>query len=315
MEQKQRASASSRSRGVSTSCSDGAGLGAGGLLAPDRLLGTAEQSDHVGTSREDTAAGSHEAHGRMKDVHLGRFLGVSAGSSFGAIPEEHSRISTSLIGQHMADDEHILYGVKALSHTEPFVGKWPPSHQRLQLDSTTVSPSRPLVSLVSAAVSTPSLTTPSDHLSGIAIPSRVANGTRSFGANDTKVLDGNYRVGCSPEDRACPSSYPPTSPLLPPPPPTSYGAVDPALVMFPGPARDGGIRIVPVHGHGEDSRSGVHGAVTSGSVNPEASWARHTRVYGGGVCLACAAATTAAAAAAGEGGFYGDSVRPEDKRS
>lgn len=40
-------------------------------------------------------------------------------------------------------------------------------------------------------------------------------------------------------------------------------------------------------------------------------WKRHTRVYGGGVCLACVAA---AGRDGVQGGFYGDKVPLEDRR-
>lgn len=40
-------------------------------------------------------------------------------------------------------------------------------------------------------------------------------------------------------------------------------------------------------------------------------WKRHTRVYGGGVCLACVAASGRDGE---QGGFYGDKVPLEDRR-
>ncbi|WZH43932.1 uncharacterized protein QYS62_004945 [Fusarium acuminatum] len=77
-----------------------------------------------------------------------------------------------------------------------------------------------------------------------------------------------------------PSSYPPTSPLLPPAPPNA--------------------------GTGE---IGVQGNIVGVLDTDGAGWTRHTRVYGGGVCLACAAS-------GGDhgGGFYGATVRPEEMR-
>lgn len=112
-----------------------------------------------------------------------------------------------------------------------------------------------------------------------------------------------------------PSSYPPASPLLPPPPISDY-PFDPASVMFPGPgAVDGGVRVVYMdhdhdhgHDHGHHHGGDGHGEATEAfGHSGGSSWTRHTRVYGGGgVCLACAAA--------GGGGFYGARVRPEDKR-
>ncbi|PHH86839.1 hypothetical protein CDD83_9686 [Cordyceps sp. RAO-2017] len=84
-----------------------------------------------------------------------------------------------------------------------------------------------------------------------------------------------------------PSSYPPTSPLLPPPPPGGSRA-------------DGSGR-----GRGVD----VKGEIIAVLDDEGAGWTRHTRVYGGGVCLACAAS-------GGEhgGGFYGATVTPEEMR-
>lgn len=109
-----------------------------------------------------------------------------------------------------------------------------------------------------------------------------------------------------------PSSYPPASPLLPPPPISDY-PFDPAAVMFPGPgAVDGGVRVVYMdhdHDHGHGHEDDGHGGQSTEAFGHSggSSWTRHTRVYGGGgVCLACAAA--------GGGGFYGARVRPEDKR-
>ncbi|KAK0629495.1 hypothetical protein B0T17DRAFT_615260 [Bombardia bombarda] len=96
-----------------------------------------------------------------------------------------------------------------------------------------------------------------------------------------------------------PSSYPPTSPLLPPPPP---GYEVPYNYQFVGgPGR-----------HGLSSAQHDMELVDAAtSVTHDAAghcWQRHTRVYGGGVCLACLAATE------GEGGFYGDKVPLADRR-
>lgn len=77
-----------------------------------------------------------------------------------------------------------------------------------------------------------------------------------------------------------PSSYPPTSPLLPPAPPNA------------------GAKEIDVQGQ------------IIGVLDGEgAGWTRHTRVYGGGVCLACAAS-----GGNHGGGFYGATVRPEEMR-
>lgn len=77
-----------------------------------------------------------------------------------------------------------------------------------------------------------------------------------------------------------PSSYPPTSPLLPPAPPNA-GATE----------------------------IGVQGEIIGVLDGEGAGWTRHTRVYGGGVCLACAAS-----GGNHGGGFYGATVRPEEMR-
>ncbi|KAM4057471.1 hypothetical protein HRG_010793 [Hirsutella rhossiliensis] len=85
-----------------------------------------------------------------------------------------------------------------------------------------------------------------------------------------------------------PSSYPPSSPLLPPPPPGAYGA----------------------EGLGQARRGvDVKGEIISVLDGGGGGWTRHTRVYGGGVCLACAAS-------GGQhgGGFYGATVAPEEMR-
>lgn len=82
----------------------------------------------------------------------------------------------------------------------------------------------------------------------------------------------------SDEARFSPRSFPSPTPFLPPPPP----AFD------------------------ENGKSvDVQGEVVSVTDGFGAGWTRHTRVYGGGVCLACAAS-------GGEGGFYGaTALRPE----
>ncbi|KAI1081515.1 hypothetical protein F5B20DRAFT_67945 [Whalleya microplaca] len=86
----------------------------------------------------------------------------------------------------------------------------------------------------------------------------------------------------SPEDDEAsfsPSSFPSSSPILPLAPHESL-----------------------------DSREiDVKGEIISVMDDSGAGWKRHTRVYGGGVCLACMAAE-------GQGGFYGDNVPPEHRR-
>lgn len=84
-----------------------------------------------------------------------------------------------------------------------------------------------------------------------------------------------------------PSSFPSSSPSLPGPPPVE----------------DEGSRETPQHIE-------IQGEIISVMDDSGAGWKRHTRIYGGGVCLACAAA---AAANNGQGGSYGNNVRPEDR--
>lgn len=86
-----------------------------------------------------------------------------------------------------------------------------------------------------------------------------------------------------------PSSYPPTSPLLPPPPPDATDSFD--------------------HGQAHKREMGVKGEIISALDNEGAGWTRHTRVYGGGVCLACAAS-----GGQDGGGFFGATVTPEEMR-
>ncbi|ORY68956.1 uncharacterized protein BCR38DRAFT_406833 [Pseudomassariella vexata] len=76
-----------------------------------------------------------------------------------------------------------------------------------------------------------------------------------------------------------PSSFPPSSPILPLAPHTAFN----------------------------QREIDVHGEIISVMDDAGAGWKRHTRVYSGGVCLACQAS-------GGEGGFYGDRVRPEERR-
>ncbi|KAF6843597.1 hypothetical protein CMUS01_01924 [Colletotrichum musicola] len=91
-----------------------------------------------------------------------------------------------------------------------------------------------------------------------------------------------------------PSSYPPTSPTLPGPPPS-------------GPP--------PIHGEimedGTFRKIDVQGEIITLMDDNGAGWRRHTRVYGGGACLACAACDHNDDH---QGGFYGENVLPEEKR-
>lgn len=78
--------------------------------------------------------------------------------------------------------------------------------------------------------------------------------------------------------------------------PSSFPSSSPALPLAPHDSFQ--------HSHGLE----VKGEIVSALDDSGAGWRRHTRVYGGGVCLACLASSDR------EGGFYGDRVRPEERR-
>ncbi|CEJ94062.1 hypothetical protein VHEMI09617 [[Torrubiella] hemipterigena] len=88
-----------------------------------------------------------------------------------------------------------------------------------------------------------------------------------------------------------PSSYPPRSPVLPPAPP-------------------GAAPSTPGHDASPRRNIDIKGEIISAVDGQGAGWTRHTRVYGGGVCLAC----QSSGAQHGHGGFYGANVRPEEMR-
>lgn len=125
--------------------------------------------------------------------------------------------------------------------------------------------------------SSPSL---AEFSQGMPIPT-----TTSASSNETMTTAETYS----------PSSYPPTSPLLPPPPPGGF----PEYQFVGGPGGPGVLL--------SDQEIQLHDEVISIMDEAGHGWKRHTRVYGGGVCLACAAAGD-------EGGFYGDTVPMEDRR-
>ncbi|KAL2263126.1 hypothetical protein VTK26DRAFT_8096 [Humicola hyalothermophila] len=110
-----------------------------------------------------------------------------------------------------------------------------------------------------------------------------------------------------------PASYPPTSPLLPPPPPISGEEATassftppsaPPEYQFVGGPGGPGVLL-------SQQEIDLQGEIISVVDGAGHGWKRHTRVYGGGVCLACAAAR----GRDGElGGFYGDNVPLEDRR-
>jgi hypothetical protein len=96
--------------------------------------------------------------------------------------------------------------------------------------------------------------------------------------------------GVSPTDTFSPASYPPSSPQLPPPPPGSY---DEVIYDYDG---------------RQQEEIDLQGEIISVMDDAGHGWKRHTRVYGGGVCLACIAAGER------QGGFYGDKVPLSERR-
>ncbi|KAI1767124.1 hypothetical protein GGR53DRAFT_143667 [Hypoxylon sp. FL1150] len=76
--------------------------------------------------------------------------------------------------------------------------------------------------------------------------------------------------------------------------PSSFPSSSPILPLAPHESLDG-------------REIDVKGEIISVMNDSGAGWKRHTRVYGGGVCLACLASGS-------QGGFYGDNVPPEHRR-
>ncbi|OTB00980.1 hypothetical protein M426DRAFT_26090 [Hypoxylon sp. CI-4A] len=79
-------------------------------------------------------------------------------------------------------------------------------------------------------------------------------------------------------------------------PPSSFPSSGPILPLAPHESLDSAHREIDVKGE-----------IISVMDDSGAGWKRHTRVYGGGVCLACLASGS-------QGGFYGDNVPPEHRR-
>ncbi|KAI1140020.1 hypothetical protein F5Y05DRAFT_303806 [Hypoxylon sp. FL0543] len=79
-------------------------------------------------------------------------------------------------------------------------------------------------------------------------------------------------------------------------PPSSFPSSSPILPLAPHESLESNHREIDVKGE-----------IISVTDDSGAGWKRHTRVYGGGVCLACLAAGN-------QGGFYGDNVPPEHRR-
>ncbi len=95
--------------------------------------------------------------------------------------------------------------------------------------------------------------------------------------------------GAFPDSSFGPGAYPP-SPSFSAPPPRSQSQM---------------------RAHEDDAprhNVDVKGEIISVVNQDGEGWTRHTRVYGGGACLACAAS------GGQEGGFYGATVTPEEMR-
>lgn len=130
---------------------------------------------------------------------------------------------------------------------------------------------------------------------GIPVPTTTASGSSS---TETMTSGSTTNTFSS-------SSYPPTSPLLPPPPPGQYElppSAPPAYEFVGGPGGPGVFL--------SQQEIDLQGEIISVMDDAGHGWKRHTRVYGGGVCLAC----VAAAGRDEQGGFYGDTVPLEDRR-
>lgn len=133
-----------------------------------------------------------------------------------------------------------------------------------------------------------------DYMSSTASPSSSTNMQRRSYTRMIQAEDSSQTTSPTGYDPANSSylstSYPPTTSLLPPPPPGLQDEDEDAV-------RRG--RQIEVKGEIISALDGVG-----------AGWTRHTRVYGGGVCLACAA--TGGSHGNGGGGFYGANVSPEE---
>ncbi len=118
------------------------------------------------------------------------------------------------------------------------------------------------------------------------------------GMDGNKATQGYDRVLSSPSSSSVvfPSSFPSSSPALPLAPHASFA--EPVAVSVSR----------------QPNEIDVQGEIISVTDDSGAGWKRHTRVYGGSVCLACMEFGRQHGAEGGDGGFYGENVRPEDRR-
>lgn len=355
----------SMSREVSTDWSDGTEQSSS-HPSPSETVPVAEQSDHVRPLpfHEGALPAYAERHqGGMDHDGLGNIQDVGVEPRSGCVWEAPHPTMTPLFGQHVIDDEHILYRSNGPSYSRSPIGRGPPTPGHFELNfSRPPPPAMPTPAsrfahgfqqsfmedprpsgkpINSRLIDVGAVDADSPHLmggqessnrddfisaiwtssetsrmvdsvgrmsttrrstryaKGIAIPSNSASDIRLSSGTDDQVR----RRDVNSDGAISPSSYPLTSPLLPPP--TTDYSLDTSAIMFPGTGAviDGGFRMVPAsNNHNEARLTHVHTAFE----NSNAGWKRHTRVYGGSVCLACAASK--------DGGFYGSSVRPEDRR-
>ncbi|KAK4140167.1 uncharacterized protein C8A04DRAFT_32293 [Dichotomopilus funicola] len=170
------------------------------------------------------------------------------------------------------------------------------------LDSPNLSSSPP-----TAAGTLPRLTSYTRSVP-VGMPGLTTTASAASSSNETMTS------GSTTASSFSPSSYPQASPLLPPPPPgqfeppmprtTSSGPSAPPKYQFVGGPGGPGVLL-------SQHEIDLQGEVISVVDDAGHGWKRHTRVYGGGVCLACVAAQRRGE---GRGGFYGDKVPLEDRR-
>ncbi|KAF3760444.1 hypothetical protein M406DRAFT_72937 [Cryphonectria parasitica EP155] len=245
----------------------------------------------------------------------GTTAGAVAGSAQGR--QDRINIATSSLVNYMADDEHIRYGAHGApgNDNDFIVNRSPSRHQRHRLDFNRPPPPPPLPlptaggGHLNHSGSTTASFSGFDARSGSAsalsqegaimgqtgghhaegVPFAYASSDfRSPRTTGAIAFDGHSsHVAFGTEDTFSPSSYPSISPMLPPPPPSIAEDFDPSVVMFPGPGAvvDGGIRIVPPHGHGDGELVHTHGESMEAFGDPSSrdGWRRHTRVYGGDI--------------------------------
>lgn len=136
-----------------------------------------------------------------------------------------------------------------------------------------------------------------DYMSSTESPTSQASPSSPSGARRrsyTRLIQGGLSItqASSPTEQEpadtpfLSTSYPPTTSLLPPAPPGLQEVEDEPR---------------------QTRQIEVQGEIISVLDGEGAGWTRHTRVYGGGVCLACAAS-----GGNHGGGFYGANVSPEE---